>query len=337
MRFYTEVEKDRKPKNRIDFCFKCRIIELYREGSDKFRRLDNEYRELFRSYLLEDSKVPESRIRDVLRNADIDFKLMTPTYLVHKWGGETFSRDIISGIMSGRYDGKSSFGVISKHGKVQVYEHTISGYHMMGNMLILVSNIFTRWAYNLIVNGHIDISEYGEGFLDCILICYGKELVEACCYILRGGDIEFCSPEILKMHLLRNGIGYSFDTMCNAAATDLEVFLNIIFSCRHALYYLPYGNDRNLVVAQNCLHIHPDHRRVGLNLIDILMLLNPNIHDFNHILNPLGKLLLPENGDLSILIKSLKFWLENVQNEKEFELIQNRVEILERLDVEVKL
>ena len=309
MIYYTEVIAKHypfKPKNRIDYCFKCRILELYCESSQKFQKLDTQYHDLFQSYLT-GAVSKESSIRDVLRNAKLNFKLNTSTYLVHKYNGETFSRDIINGIRAGRYDGESKFCIIDKYGGV--YEHSVSGCHMTGEIGFIHNEWprdFAYYANDLINKGEIDLSKYGEDFMECTSTYTGE------------------SPKHFRMVLLEEGVEFPFETLCRIAATDAEILRDIIFSYDHSEYTLDI-TKRNIDIGSNCSRIHPDHKRIGLNLADILVLLNPN---------PIIQIrrLMPKTNkeDIQLFVKSLKFWLENVQNEREYELVRNHVKCLEK-------
>ena len=316
--YYLEVEydPDLKPKHRINYCFKCRLTELYLEMSSKFQSLIPTNNELFQTYLIKNSKVSEAKIRDILSKAQIDFKLQTPTYLVHKYDGETVSQDMINGFATKRYDSESEFCFINQI-EERVYDHSLSGYHAIGEIVLPHPLPIERIAYSLVYEDKIDLKRYGEDLLDCVLPHKPK-----------------CSFSDLKLLLWRSGVKCPYDSLCRLAATDHEILKHVIEVYVLAKMEYPDLWRRNTEIAQNCVYIHPDHKSVGLNILDILILINhaPYITTLDIVaLRYIGK----EN--LSFLVKSLKYWLKNVRNENEFDLIRNRVKTLENIGLRIDL
>ena len=318
MKYYAEVV-DRQPKNCIEFCFKCRIIELQLEGTSKFHDLDDAHPDLFQAYLAGDKSVPESVVRDILKNGGFDFKLKTPTYLVHEYTEDAFSCDIINGFASGRYSGDSRFAII--RGGDVYYNHSLSGCHMVGDIRLHNFQDFSGHANDLFKC--IDLEKYGEDLLEC-----------ACTYsngYSRG----------LRISILNSGIKLPIDTLYKLAATNIDLFLDVYEAC--VVSYSVKISDlskRNKDVAKNSHHIHPDHKDIGLNLVDVMVLLNPSpkisISKFSPKKKFSSKPQLTRQ-DLKILVKSLKYWLEHVNNEREYELIQKRIKYLEDRDHKINL
>ena len=299
MFFYTEA-KDGAPKNRIDYCFKCRLIELYQEKSRKFQEIE-QHHHIFQEYLSATSTVPEAKIRNILKNAKIDFKLRTPTFLVHQYNGETFARDIINGFASKRYDTNTLFSVIEEG--VEAYKHCLSGYHMRGEIELPYAGDFSYFACKLIdKGGEIDIRKYGDDLMDCALTSM------------------WAHAGVLRCRLLGMCIKYSRDIVCKIAATNAGLF-KVIMSSYQQVFDKDYDlvkRNKNLTI--NPSRVHPKHVRFGLNLIDILVLLNP---DPNPQISEYTDMLSEE--DLKILTKSLKHWLKNVRNEADFELMRRHI------------
>ena len=312
--YYIEVDLGiLKPKHRIDYCFRCRLEELYQVIPPKFQSLIQTHDKLFRAYLARDSKVSESEIRDILRNAGIDFKLRTPTYLAHKYNSETVARDMINGFSTGRYDNESRFYVISidEH----VYDYSAFGSHIIDEIEIFCPVSMPSMVSSLIYGNKINLKKYGKDLMDCALSYTSWSI---------GAN--------LKLILLDRGIKYPFNSICRLAATNSKLLINA-FKVRPFITYRDAWK-RNTEIAQTCTHIHPDHKRVGLNILDILVFQNPE-HDINDI--SFISLLFAEDQDKAFLVKSLRYWLENVRNEAEFDLIYDRILVLENAGFEIDL
>lgn len=317
MKYYTQVEIKSgtllRPINRVDFCFKCRIRELYHEKSRKFRELDKIHHRLFQSYLSESSAVPESEIRTLLKNAGIDFKLRQSVYLVHKYEQDVFIHDMTSGFSSERYHSKSKFSTFK--GKNKVYDHSPLVSHLIGESRLGYPMGFAHHAYKMIDDGDIQLVKYGADVMDCVSMQIGKW------------------PCILRGRLFQFKIDYPFDTLCTVTATNLKLLSDVIDSYESTITLELDINTRNKDIAKNSTRVHPDHKRIGLNLMDILILLNPE----QKINNALYELFLENKEDQEILVKSLKYWIDNVQDEEEFELIQARIKSLEENGLKITL
>ena len=320
MRYYTQVEDD-KPTNRIDYCFKCRIQELYQENSPKFQKLELVHHDMFQAYLTGSSKIsvripnemtqvilrgPEVEIRDILKSAKIDFKLRTPTFLVHQYDGETFARDIINGFASKEYDAYTQFSLLRKG--MEVCKHSVSGYHTKNKIKLLASADFAVFVCDLMDNeNEIDIEKYGDDLMNCALT----------------STSGFAG--LLRRELLELEIEYPYDIICRIAATNAELF-NLVMDSFEAVFCHDYElmMERTKDIKINPSRVHPEHRRIGLNLIDILVLVNPDpeivVSEYTYSLS---------NEDWKILEMSLKYWLKNVENEADFELIRRHVKCLQ--------
>lgn len=302
--YYTEV-LDYKPRNLINYCFKCRILELRNEGSRSFRKLDRKHHDVFDTYLAKRKSSRESQVRDILKGAGFDFKLETPTYLVHKYLGDTISKDAIDGFASGRYNSETQFSVIRLGGKI--HNHSLSGSHMVGKMKIFDPGDLGDLLLSIMHD--IDLSRYGEDLIECVSSCTSD-----------SGKL-FCRA------LLDLKIEYPFPTLCNIAATDSKKFIEILSDCDYTFGAYPHTRRRNTEIASNYSHINPDHQRLGLNLMDILVLLNPNTKiDVYGLMGKMHKW----DPDLRILLRSLRYWLTNVQSEREYELIKSHIKCLEK-------
>lgn len=310
--YYTEVTEDNKPKNLIEYCFRCRIMELRQENLRRFRELNDAHHALFRAYLANDPEVPESKIRDALKNGGFDFKLKHEVYLVHEYDPNTFAQDIISGFATGRYDHDSMFSTIRSED--DVYDnHAVSGSHMYDDIKLDPMFNFARHAISMIHD--IDLDRFGDDLMELAVSCVDNNC-QGLISILIDKDIE-----------------YPFEALCQAAATDLAKFKHIYQGCVEA-YDEPNMNVRNMTIADRHNHIHPEHKRIGLNIMDILILLNrtPDIHKC--LIKTIHDI---DVEDLRILVKSLKYWIEHVSFEDEFELIRQHVKCLEEIGYPVNL
>lgn len=314
MLYYIEVDSNSQPKHRINYCFKCRLIELCIEKPPKFHPLIKIHEKLFQEYLSENSRVPESEIRNILRNAQINFKLETPTFLAHKHDGEAAARDMIHGFATKRYDDKSKFCLILEE---RVYNHSAAGYHAVGQREFREKLPIASIIYNLICKDEFDLTRYGEDIMDCVLT-----------YIP-----EWPAAIDLKPMLLQLGVEYPYDSLCRLAVTNNEVLQHAVRI--HALNKRGFPElwRRNIEIAQTCENICSKHKSLGLNILDILVFVNPEpliVIDFASLENV-------SERDLQLLVKSLKYWLENVRDEAEFAHIQNRIWSLESGNLRIDL
>lgn len=312
MSYYMEVNGYiiSQPKHRVTYCFKCRLIELYQENSDGFQELYTQYHDMFQSYL-NNGAVSESDIRNILRKSEFDFKLQTMVYQARKYDIDTFLHDAIGGFTTKQYDCDTRFGLVSGFG--QVYNHSVSGYHITGQIRFSCIGDLAYHAEKLI--NEIDLSIYGEDLMDY-------------CMSYRIGSTTYLRQSLIEMN-----VECSFETLCRTAETNAGMLEELFITCRNAHgLYQPEQTKRNRDIARYRLHIHPDHRDQGLNLMDILVLLNSD-HDIEVI-----RYMQPMNGnDFLLLMKSLKYWIENVQDEAEYKLIMHHVRHLENCGYMVDL
>lgn len=334
--YYSE-DIDDKPKNRITYCLRCRLTELYDyeyKEYEHIRELMDSHRELFADYLYKKIESLAPKVKKALKKAGFRLDLRIPTYLVHKYNGDSFAQDMIDGFTSGRYDGDSSFCEIEKYGRVYD-DHCDTGCHMIGinieeeslrdfntwgeardyftsqeevmtnGIMLYYSKSFAKHA--LLLLDDIDLEKYGEGLMECALTHRGSK------------------PDRLRRELSRRGVKYPFDTICQVAAVNYKVFREALANYRLTQEFKTDVKNRNKDIALDYKHIHPDHKRAGLNFVDILILLNPR--DDICVSELISSL---DSEDLQLLMRSLKYWLENVKNEKEYELIRNHIKCLEK-------
>lgn len=321
MNYYTEVFED-QPKNRIDYCFKCRIIELCSENSPKFKKINDVHHDLFQAYLSGSALIPESKIRDILTDGGFDFKLKKPSYLVHEYTGDSFASDIISGFSSDRYNSDSLFSLIVQEEKIHVHNnHSVSGGHTREDIKLNGSQDFAGHAIDIF--REIDLEKYGEDLMDCACTCSSR-----------------CTQMLMTM-LIDSGVKFPFNTLCKVAATDIRVFEDMYESFKDAFSIDKEDLvERNLKIAKTYDHVHPEHKRIGLNILDIIVLLNKSPDISICARQPTLKApYLPKlpKEDLHILTTSLKFWLDNIRDEKEFELIQEHIKHLEKRGYKINL
>lgn len=322
MTYYTEVTDNSIPATPIIQCLKCRLLELLEDETPKTHAFIAKNRNQFKAYL--ESNTGEAAIIDILTKAKVSFQLRKPTYLVREYTGDIFAPDIINGFDAGRYSGESLFAIIDE--PEDLHKHSRDGYHIRGEIKFKYDEPedFGNHAWELYVADDLDLDKYGEDLMTC-----------ACTY---AGD----SPLEFRANLIGEGVGIDgYEGMCRAAATSYVILEDIMDSFAYAGKYFD-TIMRNQDIAFNCQHIHPDHREQGLNLFDIVIFLNP---EFLNTKSSIMMDLVNNDGDddeewlddLDLLAKSLKYWIDNVRNPEEFDLIINRVEFLENNDFIVDL
>ena len=314
MTYYTEVTKTnrRLPTVLITNCLKCRLLELQECDTPKISALVHKHKDQFNEYL--EKSTNETAIINILNEEKISFLLQKPTYLIHSYDdGDTFAQDMIEGFVYGRYNGESLFGTLSH---VDVSKHSRVGYHLRNRKKFgkrVNPQDFAYYANELLDCNNLNVERYGEDLMDYACACSSESFVQ------------------LRINLLRKGIN-PFEALCKLAAQNGKIFDEVIFSYeQHGIHI--NMTRRNKDVALNCQYIHPDHRRIGMNIPEIMIFLNTGFY-LNQMTINLSK---ADDEDLALLAKSLKYWLSHVQSPKEFHLITSRIEYLESVYFAVNL
>lgn len=151
MNVYVAVDESNPsiPKDRIEYCVDCKLIELYKEFSPKFMELDENIHRVFAKYLSGRSHIYEFQIEDMLVSLGIDLRLKTSVYPVYDFDKESFARDTTNGFMTGHYNTNTLFCLIKEWR--EIYNHSgsptihenYSGYHMTGNIKLSAPKSFS--------------------------------------------------------------------------------------------------------------------------------------------------------------------------------------------------